>query len=173
MKKKGNVDRQRAIVEIEIDWERPWNKKHRLALHQAYWKAPFYTYWEPFLTEVYARTPTHLASFTIDLTIELSRYLGISHTRFLRSSELGVPGHRTERLIAITRHLGCDRYVTGPAAKAYLEEDRFIEAGINLEYISYDYPEYEQLYPPFDPQVSVLDLLLMIGPEAAPRMIWG
>ena len=36
----------------------------------------------------------------------------------------------------------------------------------------YDYPEYEQLYPPFDPQVTVLDLLFMKGP-AAGEYIWG
>jgi hypothetical protein len=35
----------------------------------------------------------------------------------------------------------------------------------------YDYPEYPQLYPPYDPQVSVLDLLFMTGP-AAPDDIW-
>jgi hypothetical protein len=171
--KKGNVDRKREIREMEIDWERPWNKKHRLSIHQAYQKAPFYEYWEPFLGEVYARAPTHLAPFTIDLTIELARFLGISHTHFLRSSELSIPGYQTQRLIAIIRHLGCDRYVSGPSAKTYLDEDRFTEAGIRLEYMSYDYPEYQQLYPPFDPQVSILDLLLMMGPDAAPRMIWG
>jgi hypothetical protein len=171
--KKGNVEQHRTIQEIEIDWERPWNKKHRLTIHQAYQRAPFYAYWEPFLNEVYARTPTHLAPFTIDLTIELARRLALSHTRFVRSSDLLVPGHRTERLVAIVKHLGCDRYVTGPSAKAYLDERRFAEAGIQLEYMSYDYPEYEQLYPPYDPQVSILDLLLMSGPDEASRMIRG
>jgi hypothetical protein len=38
--------------------------------------------------------------------------------------------------------------------------------------MSYDCPEYEQLYPPFEPAISVLDLLMMKGPEA-PRFIWG
>ena len=38
--------------------------------------------------------------------------------------------------------------------------------------MTYAYPEYDQLYPPFDPQVSVLDLLFMTGPEA-PDYIWG
>src|SRR5579862_5345745 len=30
--KKGNVEHQRAIQEIEICWERPWNKRHHLTL---------------------------------------------------------------------------------------------------------------------------------------------
>jgi WbqC-like protein family len=170
--KKGNLDQHRTINEIEISWDRPWNKKHRLSIQQAYREAPFFGLWEPFLVEIYSRTPTHLAPFTIDLTIDLARRLGIAHTRFLRSSDLSIPGHRTERLIAIVKRLGCDRYVSGPSAKDYLEEERFADAGISLEYITYDYPPYPQLYPPFDPQVSILDLLFMIGPNAG-RQIWG
>ena len=169
---KDNVGEHRTIHEIEIDWDRPWSRKHLESLRQAYRRAPFSAEWEPFLAEVYARTPSYLAPFTIDLTIELARRLGIAHTRFLRSSELGIPGHRTGRLIAIVQHLGCDRYVSGPSARGYLEEDRFAEAGITLEYMRYDYPEYPQLHPPFDPKVTVLDLLFMTGPDA-PKYIWS
>ena len=44
--------------------------------------------------------------------------------------------------------------------------------GIAVEYMTYEYPEYEQLHPPYDPNVSVLDLLLMTG-SRAPEFIWG
>jgi hypothetical protein len=53
-----------------------------------------------------------------------------------------------------------------------LEEEKFREAGIGIEYMEYDYPTYPQLYPPYDPHVSILDLLFMTGPEAG-RFIWG
>ena len=43
---------------------------------------------------------------------------------------------------------------------------------MTLEYMSYDYPPYEQLHPPYDPAVSVLDLLFMKGEDAG-RCIWG
>src|SRR5437660_864197 len=46
-----------------------------------------------------------------------------------------------------------------------------VSQGRAIEYMVYDYPEYPQLYPPFEPQVSIIDLLLMTGPEA-PRYIW-
>jgi hypothetical protein len=32
--------------------------------------------------------------------------------------------------------------------------------------MQYNYAEYSQLYPPYDPFVSILDLLFMTGPEA-------
>ena len=169
---KGNVEQQRTIHEVEIDSHSPWSRKHLASLRQAYQRAPFYAEWEPFLTSIYASPPPHLASFAIDITIELARRLGLAHTRFVRSSELGIPGYRTDRLVAITQHLGCDRYVSGPSARDYLDEPRFAAAGITLEYMQYDYPDYPQLYPPFDPKVTILDLLFMTGPDA-PKYIWS
>ena len=73
---------------------------------------------------------------------------------------------KTGRLIQILTRLGADHYISGPAARDYIEEDRFQAAGITLEYMEYNYPEYSQLYPPYDPFVSVLDLLFMTGPRA-------
>ena len=73
--------------------------------------------------------------------------------------------------MAICSAFGATRYVTGPSADSYLDEEQFREAGIAIEYMTYDYPEYAQRFPPFDPAVSVLDLLFMVGPDA-PRYIW-
>jgi hypothetical protein len=43
----------------------------------------------------------------------------------------------------------------------------FNEAGIELEYMDYSgYPEYPQLHPPFEHEVTVLDLLFNTGAEA-------
>jgi hypothetical protein len=169
--KKGNVASKRAIQEVEISWQRPWNKDHLLTLRHAYRQAPFFSEWEPVLTAAYSQEPTHLAPFVMDLTIELARRMGLTRTVFLRSSELSIEGERSERLVNIVKHLGCDRYVTGPAARDYIDADQFTRAGIDLIYMNYDYPEYPQLYPPFDPHVSILDLLFMKGPEAT-KVIW-
>ena len=57
-------------------------------------------------------------------------------------------------------------------ARDYLKEEELAAVGISLEYMHYEYEPYRQLYPPFDPQVSIVDLLMMAGPEA-PRFIWG
>jgi hypothetical protein len=53
-----------------------------------------------------------------------------------------------------------------------MEEEKLAAAGVTLEWMVYDYPEYEQLYPPYDPHVSILDLLFMKGSES-PQYIWG
>jgi WbqC-like protein family len=148
-----------------------WPSKHLASLTHAYAKAPHFRTYRPWLERVYRDPPTALADFTIQTTIELAGMLGITGTRFLRSSELGVDGRQSDRLIAILRELHATRYLTGPSARAYIEPEKFAEAGIALEWKSYDYPDYPQLHPPFDPHVSVLDLMVMTGDDA-PRYIW-
>jgi hypothetical protein len=86
------------------------------------------------------------------------------HTQFARSSELSnINGTRTDRLISILNNVGADHYISGPSAKDYVEKEKFENAGIELEYMSYNYPVYDQLYPPFEPRVSIIDLLFMQG----------
>jgi hypothetical protein len=172
VQKKGNIEQARPICEMEIAWDRNWTRKHITALTLAYKRAPFFSQFAGLLEGWYSSAPRNLADFTIQQTTEIAKRLGLEGKTFLRSSQLGIPGFRTERLIDIVKAAGCDHYVSGPSAKDYLKEGCFGEAGITLEYMQYDYPEYPQLYPPFDPRVSILDLLFMTGREA-PRYIWS
>lgn len=163
----AGVTQGRPIREIEIDWARPWAKNHWKALTFAYAKAPHFRRCAEFLEPFYQRQDRLLADFTIDLTVALARLLGIHHTRFMRSSEIeGVTGEKTARLIQILTRVGATHYISGPSARDYIEQPQFDAAGISLEYMTYDYPEYPQFYPPFDPFVSVLDLLFMTGEQA-------
>jgi hypothetical protein len=168
---KGNVVQQTPINQIRVSWGDDWNARHWMTIRQFYSKAPFFRQYAPLLEEFYGRRPEFLADFTIDLTIALAKELGIGHTSFVRSSILKAVGRKTDRLLSILQSIGATHYISGPAAKDYIEEDKLSSAGISLEYMAYEYPEYEQLYPPFDPYVSILDLLFMAGPRA-PRYIW-
>jgi hypothetical protein len=158
------------INQVTIDWKQNWNKKHWMTLQQSYCRAPYFDRYAELLEEFYNRKTELLADFAIDLTIALARELGCTKTRFVRSSTLQVTGSKTDRLIQILTQLGANEYLTGPSARDYIEEDKFEAARIRLEYMRYDYPEYAQLYPPFESQVSILDLLFMTGPEA-PRFM--
>lgn len=163
---KGAVSDGVPINEVPIVWNKAWNKEHLKTLRQHYGKAPHFKAYEPLLEEYYGRRDTLLADFTIDFTIALARALHIEHTQFVRSSTLGVSGTKTDRIIQVLQKLGVDHYISGPSAKDYIETEKFESAGIGLEYVKYDYPEYPQLYPPYDPAVTILDLLFMTGDQA-------
>ena len=162
------------IHQIRIAWENPWNEIHFKAIQQSYSRAPHFDSYRALLETFYQRRDEFLADFTIEFTIALARELGNTHTRFLRSSEIpGINGQKTDRLIQILQAVGATHYVSGPSARDYIENEKFEQAGITLEYMQYNYPEYPQLYPPFDPQVSVLDLLFMTGSEASSYIFKG
>ena len=167
---RGVLTRHIPISQIRIVWKSPWNRNHWKTLQQTYKKAPYFETYIPLLEQFYSRHDELLADFTIDFTIALARILGITDTRFLRSSKLGIEGSqtssKTERLIGMLQKVGAKHYITGPSAQAYIELEKFSAAGLVLEFMAYDYPTYSQLYPPYDPFVSVLDLLFMTGPDA-------
>jgi hypothetical protein len=167
----AGVTRGLKIKDVKIDQSKPWSRNHLKALTISYNKAPFFKKYLPILERFYSRHDDSIADFTIETTITLARELGIRHTRFMRSSEMvGIDGRRTERLIQILTRVGAKHYISGPSARDYIEQDKFDAAGITLEYMTYDYPEYPQLYPPFDSQVTIMDLLFMTG-EDAPKYI--
>lgn len=169
---KGNVSAGVTIKDVGIAWTQDWAKKHLSTIRQAYARAPFFKDVLPLVEGLFSKRHERLVDLTVETTIALAEALGITRTRFVRSSELGIEGGKTERLVRLCRHLGADRYLSGPSARDYIEASLFADAGIALDYKAYDYPEYEQLHPPYDPQVSILDLLFMKGPDA-PRFIWG
>jgi hypothetical protein len=155
------------IREVRIDWSRPWAKNHLKSLTLAYARAPYFSSYLPWLNSVYDRRDELLADFTIWLTMEISRRIGVTQANFMRSSDLeGVEGQKTDRLVGILKRVGASHYLSGPAAQEYLEAEKFEAAGISLEYMHYNYPEYPQLHPPYDPSVTILDLMFMTGEQS-------
>lgn len=168
----GSQTQRRPITSIEICWDSDWPARHLRTFQHCYRRAPFCNDALAWLEPHYRRRPRFLADLTIDLTIDVARRLGIEHTGFLRSSELHVAGRKTERLLSILRRVQATHYITGPSARAYLDEGLLLREGITVEYMCYEYPPYPQLQPGFEPQVSILDLMFMTGPDAG-RFIWG
>lgn len=169
---KGNVVNGVAINDVQTVQPEAWARKHWETLRQLYGKAPFWNRYAPQLREFYAQPPSKLVDLTIPLTEWLAGELGIRHTRFVRSSELGGAETKTDRICGLLKAVGARHYISGPSARAYLEEDKLARMGVTLEYMTYAYPEYPQAHPPFAANVSVLDLLFMTGPDA-PAYVWG
>lgn len=164
---------ERLIYEVELD-DPSWTKKHWETLKQCYLKAPHFSTYKEFFENVYLGTQwTNLSALNQYLIKTISRdFLGIT-TEFSDSREYCPEGQKLDRLIDLLLKAKADLYISGPTAKDYINEDRFVEAGIKLVYKDYSsYPEYPQLFPPFDHAVSILDLLFNCGPQAS-EYIWG
>jgi hypothetical protein len=153
------------IEETVIDYSKPWARGMLNRIRDSYRKAPCF---EPYFSEL-SDLLLEPADSISDLNLRLIKWV-CSHleikTPITFSREYNPQGAKTERLIGILRQVGATTYLSGPSAQAYLEPELFEQAGIGLEYKVYDYPEYEQLFPPFEPAVSVIDLMFMLGKEA-------
>ncbi|MFZ5632085.1 MAG: WbqC family protein [Bacillota bacterium] len=167
------ADVNRLICEVPITDFR-WAIKHWKTIEQFYSKASYFNKYKDFLTYVYLEKKwSYLSEINQFIIKKISKdFLGIK-TEFMDSRELCASGKKTDRLLDIVEKVGADTYISGPAAKNYIDEKKFEEAEIKLEYKDYSgYPEYPQFHPPFTHSVSILDLLFHVGPDA-PYYIWG
>ena len=162
----------RLIHEVELP-DQTWKRKHWETIRQAYGKTRYFKQYQDFFEEFYLRTESlnlsQLNQFLIRSIAE--RFLGVK-TKFCCSMEFSLQGDKLSRLLDLLSKVGATTYVSGPSARDYIDPQRFQAAGIELIYKDYTYPEYAQVYPPFEHAVSILDLLFNCGPEAN-YYIWG
>jgi len=146
---------------------RDWSRKHWTSLVLTYGKARFFKEYKDFFEELYLNCQeAYLSEVNYKFLRAINQVLGIN-TRLSWSSDYQVPPGKTERLVALVQAVGGQEYLSGPAARSYLDESCFAAQSIKVTWMDYaGYPEYGQLYPPFAHGVSVLDLLFSEGPHA-------
>jgi hypothetical protein len=163
----------RRICDVEIS-SPAWQAKHWRTLQQNYGRCLHFDRYREYFEHVYLGTTwPNLSDLNQALIRHISHeFLGIE-ARFGDSREYETGGQKLERLLGLVRRTGAGKYVSGPAAKDYIDPAAFTALGVELAWKDYDgYPEYPQRYPPFEHGVSILDLLFNTGPDA-PWFVWG
>ncbi|MFN8606171.1 MAG: WbqC family protein [Vulcanimicrobiota bacterium] len=151
------------INQVEVDYSQPWRRKHLESLRQAYSKAPFFDWLFPQLQDYYAHDWKILLDWDVEGLKWLTSSLGLPWTGVF-SSQLDVPGQKTERLIGLCGKLGATRYLTGDAARDYLDEEQFRGIGVEVVWHGYQHPIYPQRGTEFVSHLSVVDLMFNCGP---------
>lgn len=157
-----------TIKDVNVSTQK-WRKKHWKSLVQNYGKAPFFAeYKDRFETLFLDSHEARLSGINAVFIREICKMLGIE-TTIHWSMDFQMPEDRVERLIFLNEALGCDHYLSGPAARAYMDQrlHEFDDKGIKVSFVDYTgYPEYTQLHSPFVHAVSALDLIFTQGPDA-------
>lgn len=167
-------DIHRNISEIKLKNELNWQTTHYNLIKNSYEKAPFWNKYSDFIEYVYLERKW-------EYLYELNRYcietiskniLGIK-TVFCDSRDYPTTGFKSEKLLDLLIKVGTNIYVSGPAAKSYIQQEEYTKAGIDIVWKNYDnYPPYKQQYTPNFYDLSILDLIFNTG-EEAPYYIWG
>ena len=152
------------IHKVKICHEGRWASKHLATLKTAYSHAPFFQEHEPFVEKLFSPGFEKL----MDLNLTILRYLMTCFrisARMILLSELGIETSEPFLSADICTKLGADRFMAQKGAAKYLDAGRFHDAGISLEFFTPRPPVYPQLWGPFIPNLSALDLLFNCGPK--------
>lgn len=155
------------IRETKIDGGQ-WAEKHWRTIVQSYKKAAHFDEISSFLEPIYlGRTFETISELNYALISAICSYLGIA-TKITHSWDYLLRDGKTERLVDLCDQAGATTYISGPAARAYIDDQLFVSANIELQYFDYSgYPEYPQLWGDFQHAVSIVDLLYNCGPDSA------
>jgi hypothetical protein len=155
-----------SISEVSTS-DNEWRQAHWNQIKEVFRNAPYFNTYAPVFESLYLNEDERNLS-TINYTFikQINLLLKIM-TPIRWSKEFDTPRDKTERLFQICKQLKADAYLSGPAAKSYLDVDFFRKNNIDVVWADYsNYPEYNQPYPPFEHHVSVIDLLFHEGPNA-------
>ncbi len=156
-----------TIAETEIA-EKTWAKEHLLSLKHHYARAPYFADYADELKEIYglAGEMDKLSHVNHLFLSRICKWLAID-TPLRWADEFHLEEGKSERLLGICKQLNADVYISGPAARDYLDVSIFNDVGMQVEWADYSgYQEYKQVHPPFEHAVTVLDLLFNEGPNA-------
>lgn len=144
-----------------------WNRKHWSSITHNYAKSKhFSSYKEQFQDLYLGCSETYLSNINYRFLVAICKILGIE-TKISWSSDYRLVEGKTERLIDLCKQANATEYISGPAAKDYIDKNMFRDENITLRYMDYSgYPEYRQFHPPFVHEVSIIDLIFHGGPHA-------
>jgi hypothetical protein len=164
---------EQQLLETEIDNRQPWARKHIGTIRQFYARAPHLNRYLQGLEELLlGNTWERLCDLDIAAIKLICEWLGLKRD-MMRSSELGIGGERSERLLNLCLHVGADCYLSGNAAKEYLDVEVFASHGVTIEWQNYQHPIYSQQHGTFVPFLSALDLVLNCGENSASVIAQG
>ena len=154
------------IGELDIAQRENWQARHLKTLRTCYSRAPHFAETFSHYERIASRRWEKLADLNVQLLRDLVEQLNLE-TKILLASELGpLPDHRDERLIELCRKCGARNYLAGAGGRGYMELERYQAAGLDVIFQDYQHPAYPQLFGPFTPNLSVLDLLFNCGPTS-------
>lgn len=158
------------INQIELSGSVDWVADNLNLLKQNYRSAPFFGEVFPCIYALYEHPPRLMLDFNLR-SIELLMDMLDVRLPWVRSSNLQPIGSSNEMLIDLLGKVGASHYLSGSGARAYMQPEKFAEAGIELVWQEFKHPVYPQQYGAFLPYLSSLDVLFNCGIKASRKIL--
>lgn len=162
------------INEVVIDDRQPWRKKHFRLIEQSYAKKPHASEMLEIVRPILDTKLSRLVDLNIMLLSRFCEKLAL-RPHFARTSDLGIEGQRSQRLINICQHFECDEYLSPVGSADYLAQDgHFTRSTVRLSFQNYTPVPYGQgQNQPFVSHLSIVDLYANLGAEETKCYVRG
>lgn len=150
------------INEVKTKDTLDWKQKHLKTIENNYKRAPYFSEVFSDFENLLVQDYESLSAMNIELIRFICAKFGIS-TEFVVASALNISSVREEKILDICQKLNATVYYSGTGARAYQNEDNFIQRSIELKYSVYRPFEYPQFFGDFQTNVTVLDYLMHCG----------
>ncbi len=159
-------DISRKIREVALP-NNGWQAKHLKSFELNYGRAKYFNEIIELIKTVYLNQKIKtLTEFNRAMIEQICSYLNIKTTISYSWDYMLIEG-KTDRLVGLCQQTNAKIYVSGPAARDYLDVQLFEQSNIKIEWFNYaGYKEHPQLWGDFEHGVSLLDLLFNCGEKS-------
>ena len=169
---KGHMEGSIATTMISNDPKNiKWKEKYLQTIKLSYGKHPYFNDVYPILQEAINIDSFYLYDLNMAIILAFNDKLDI-HPEYIRSSQLGVSGLKSDLILDICRKTEADLYIAGPSGRDYLDMNSFKDNNIEVKFNDYHHPVYPQKRTDeFISHLSTLDLFMNVGFDEAKRII--
>lgn len=172
----ANLDRDfsgtRCINQSYFKTSKPWRENFIKSLETNYSKHPFYKIHSQEIFDLILFKNDNISEYNLNAIEKLCAILNIDSGKIVLSSSLDIKSFATQALIDLTKKLDGKIYLCGGGSETYLEEDKFKQQEIKLEFQNFTHPIYDQRgSKEFISGLSILDALFNIGSKDLIKII--
>ncbi len=161
----SRASQNRTISETPLSNTVIWKEKFYRQLKHAYRNAPHFIPAFEVIQKLFERKYNSVADLAISSILAVYDYLGldVNHTRSSLCAAETQGMEKAERLIAITKKLGFDRYVNATGGIDLYDKGEFASKGVELEFVKSGNITYAQHAERFVPNLSILDAMMWVS----------
>lgn len=167
-----NASSNRLINEITIDNRKPWAKKLIRTVEQTYSKAPYFNQVFPIVKQVLENNQRLISDMAKQSIMLSSEYLGFT-TSLIKTSSIYNNKHLSgqSRVLDICAKENASAYINPIGGAALYDKDTFSNHKLNLSFLASNVPPYKQYASPFQPSLSIIDVMMFNSKEEIAEML--
>lgn len=163
-----------AIKDIKIRSEVNWKDKIRAQLLPYKNKAPYYNIVIELINEVFQCQSDSIVELNVEGLKIICKYLKIAFDYIVFSKsdiKLTNINEPDDWALEISKKLGATEYYNSPSGIDFFNASKFQENNINIYFLKNKLIEYNQEKKPFEPGLSIIDVLMFNSLEEIDSML--